>query len=39
MACIQVEIETLLGLPVDVVTPGFLPEKFRYQVLIEARPV
>lgn len=39
MACIQVEIEALLGLPVDVVTPGFLPEKFRNQVLIEARPV
>ena len=39
MACIQVEIEALLGMPVDVVTLGFLPEKFRNQVLIEARPI
>lgn len=28
MACIQVEIEALLGLPVDVVTPGFYLRNF-----------
>ena len=39
LAGIQVEIEALLGQAVDVVTPGFLPEKFRNQVLLEAKPV
>jgi predicted nucleotidyltransferase len=39
MARIQVEIEALIGMPVDVVTLGFLPEKFRNQVLMEARPI
>jgi len=39
LAGMQVEIKALLGTPVDVVTPGFLPEKFRNQVLIEAQPV
>lgn len=36
---LQVELERLLGVPVDVVTPGDLPLKFRHQVLTEARPV
>lgn len=36
---LQVELETLLGVPVDVLTPGDLPIKFRAQVLAEARPV
>ena len=36
---LQVELERLLGVPVDVVTPGDLPLKFRLQVLSEARPV
>ncbi len=36
---LQVELETLLGVPVDVVTPADLPLKFRAQVLAEARPV
>jgi hypothetical protein len=35
----QVELETLLGVPVDVLTPGDLPIKFRAQVLAEARLV
>ncbi len=39
IACIQVEIEALIGMPLDVVTLGFLPKKFRNQVLIEARPI
>ena len=36
---LQVALEQLLGVPVDVVTPGDLPLKFRAQVLIEARPI
>ncbi|SBT03636.1 DNA polymerase, beta-like region [Candidatus Accumulibacter aalborgensis] len=34
---IQIDLEDLLGIPVDVLTPGDLPEKFRQQVLQEAR--
>lgn len=36
---LQVELETLLGVPVDVLTPGDLSVKFRSQVLAEARPI
>jgi uncharacterized protein len=36
---LQVELEDLLGVRVDVLTPGDLPRKFRDQVLAEARPV
>jgi len=36
---LQIELETLLGVPVDVLTPGDLPVKFRSQVLAEARPI
>ena len=36
---LQVELEELLGVPVDLLTPGDLPVKFRAQVLAEARPV
>lgn len=36
---LQVELEALLGVPVDLLTPGDLPEKFRARVLAEARPV
>jgi predicted nucleotidyltransferase len=35
----QVELEALLGVPVDLLTPADLPEKFRARVLAEARPV
>jgi predicted nucleotidyltransferase len=35
----QVELEALLGVPVDLLTPADLPEKFRARVLDEARPV
>ncbi|MDP2834238.1 MAG: nucleotidyltransferase domain-containing protein [Pseudomonadota bacterium] len=35
----QAELEALLGVPVDLLTPGDLPEKFRARVLAEARPV
>ena len=36
---IQIVLEELLGIPVDVLTPGDLPVKFREQVLLEARPL
>lgn len=36
---LQVELEDLLGVNVDLLTPGDLPLKFRAQVLAEARPV
>ena len=39
IAKITVELETLLGIPVDVLTPKALPEKFRQQVLAEALPI
>lgn len=36
---LQVELESLLGVPVDLLTPGDLPPRFREQVLAEAQPV
>lgn len=36
---LQIELEELLGIPVDLLTPGDLPEKFRARVLAEARPL
>lgn len=36
---LQGELEDLLGVSVDVLTPGDLPAKFRQQVLAEAQPV
>ena len=36
---LQAELEQLLGVRVDVLTPADLPPKFRDQVLAEARPV
>ncbi|RYF82656.1 MAG: nucleotidyltransferase [Comamonadaceae bacterium] len=36
---LQVALEDLLGVPVDVLTPGDLPAKFRGVVLAEAQPV
>lgn len=36
---LQVELEDLLGVHVDLLTPGDLPPKFREQVLAEAQPV
>lgn len=39
VAAIQVELERLLGINVDVLTPKALPIKFREQVLGEAVPV
>lgn len=39
VAAIQVELEELLGVTVDVLTPRALPDKFRSAVLAEAVPV
>ena len=33
------ELQSLLGVDVDLLTPGDLPSKFRSKVLAEARPV
>ena len=39
MGAIRHELLQLLGVPVDVLTPKALPDKFRETVLAEARPV
>ncbi len=39
LGAIQIELETQLGVSVDVLTPKDLPLAFRAQVLLEARPV
>ncbi|MFJ1299277.1 nucleotidyltransferase family protein [Pseudomonadota bacterium AL_CKDN230030165-1A_HGKHYDSX7] len=36
---LQDELRTLLGVDVDLLTPGDLPVKFRAEVLAEAQPV
>lgn len=36
---LQEELASLLGVHVDLLTPGDLPPKFRTEVLSEARPV
>lgn len=36
---LQVELEDMLGLRVDLLTPGDLPAKFRQQVLSQAQPL
>ena len=36
---LHAELEELLGVPVDLLTPADLPPKFRAAVLAEARPV
>ena len=39
IGAIRHELLQLLGVPVDVLTPKALPEKFRAAVLAEAKPV
>lgn len=39
IARMQRQLETLLGVPVDVRTPFDLPERWRAQVVVEAIPV
>lgn len=39
IGAIRHELRKLLGVPVDVLTPNALPDRFRATVLAEARPV
>lgn len=39
LAGLQIEIEALVGVRVDLLTPRGLPLKFRDRVLLEAQPV
>ncbi|MCG5495982.1 nucleotidyltransferase family protein [Ectothiorhodospira variabilis] len=36
---LEEELKTLLGVDIDLLTPGDLPPKFRVKVLAEAEPV
>ncbi|APG25709.1 nucleotidyltransferase family protein [Syntrophotalea acetylenica] len=36
---LQVDLEEILGVPVDLLTPGDLPAKFRDKVLHEAKEI
>lgn len=36
---LQVDLEEMLGVPVDLLTPGDLPAKFRDKVLHEAKAI
>jgi len=36
---LQIELEDMLGVPVDLLTPGDLPEGFRAKALAEASPI
>lgn len=36
---LQIELESLLGVHVDLLTPADLPPKFRLHVLAEAQPI
>lgn len=39
LGAIQIELEEALGIPVDVLTPGDLPVKFRAEILNRASAV
>lgn len=39
LARLQLELESTVGVKVDLLTPKFLPESFREKVLAEAVPV
>ena len=39
IGAIRHELIQLLGIPVDVLTPNALPEKFRANVLTDAKPI
>ncbi len=39
ISAIRIELRKLLGVPVDVLTPNALPDKFRAAVIAEALPV
>ena len=39
LGAIQYEVQKLIGVPVDVLTPADLPESFRDRVIAEAAPL
>jgi predicted nucleotidyltransferase len=39
LGALQAELEDLLGVPVDVLTPGDLPPKLRETILADAQPI
>ncbi len=39
IGAIRYELKKLLGIPVDVVTPGALPDSFKDHIMREAAPV
>lgn len=39
LGSLQIELESLLGIHVDLLTPSDLPTKFRTKVLKEAQPI
>jgi predicted nucleotidyltransferase len=39
IGAIRYELKKLLGIPVDVITPGALPDSFKERILKEAAPV
>jgi predicted nucleotidyltransferase len=39
ISAIRIELRNLLGVPVDVLTPNGLPDKFRADVIAKACPV
>lgn len=39
LGALQSELETLLGVPVDLLTPGDLPHRWRVSILETARPI
>ncbi len=39
LGALQAELESLLGVPVDLLTPGDLPADIRHVVIAEAEPV
>lgn len=39
IGAIRHELKLLLGVPIDVLTPGALPDQFRQQVLNKAQPL
>ena len=39
LGAIRYKLRNLLGVPVDILTPGALPDRFKQSVLDEAQPV
>lgn len=39
LGAIRYKLRNLLGVPVDVLTPGALPDSFRHTVIAQAQPI